>query len=77
MQCNDQQIVLTLLLSLGVENVAEKSVEMAQEDSIFHLELKYYGMSVMCKVLIDTYLPDSFISLKGVIILPLQTQNLS
>lgn len=55
-KCNYQQIVLTLLLSLGIVDIAEKSVEMAQEESIFHLGLIFMECLLCPKVLIDTYL---------------------
>lgn len=63
-QCNDQQIVLTLLLSLGVGDIAEKSVEMAQEDSIFYLGSIFMECLLCPKVLIDTYLTRFFHQLK-------------
>ena len=58
-KCNDQQSqqrVLTLLLLLGIGDIAEKSVEMAQEESIFHLGLIFMECLLCPKVLIDTYL---------------------
>lgn len=58
-KCNaqqSQQRVLTLLLLLGIGDIAEKSVEMAQEESIFHLGLIFMECLLCPKVLIDTYL---------------------
>lgn len=75
-KCNYQQIVLTLLLSLGIVDIAEKSVEMAQEE-YFPSGLNIYGMSVMSQGS-HRYLSHLILSstYKIVITLPLQAQSL-
>ena len=79
-KCNDQQSqqrVLTLLLLLGIGDIAEKSGDGIGRE-YFPSGLDIYGMSVMSQGS-HRYLSHLILSstYKIVIILPLQTQSLS